>query len=93
MSLVGTVAEGLVLTEAAPAQVHGLSLLDHRAVGVLDYHATGNLVGAVGQRGDDNFVFAHGRSMSGSRPACSLAWLEESLSGEASEGPVPGHRG
>jgi hypothetical protein len=31
--------------------------------------------------------------MSGSRPACSLAWLEESLSGEASEGPVPGHRG
>ncbi len=65
MFLMCSVAERLILAEAATAQVHGFGLLDHSAVGVLDYHATSNLVGTVGQGGDDYFVFAHGRSMAG----------------------------
>jgi hypothetical protein len=71
--LVGAVAKRLVVAESAPAQVDGFGFLDHVALFIFDDHATSNLIGAIDQGGDDNFVFAHGRSMAGGLRARSLA--------------------
>lgn len=73
MLLVGSVAKGLVLAESAAAQVDRLCFLDDVALGVLDNNTTSDLVRAIGQGGDHNLVFAHGRSMAGGPLKRSLA--------------------
>lgn len=64
LTLVRTIAKGLVRAEAATAEKHRVGLFDDIAGFVGHDHATRNLVGAVGQGSDGDVVFAHEPSLS-----------------------------